>query len=696
MAYTALEKMRQFNKAEFGRDVGPLQPQLYNNGKGFDLKTAALRFIHERCEGLRFDASIEEKEKKTGKYFGSSISPNQIPYNMQMDIDRLCMERALERFIDSGIAEDAYDVYYCYLEMFLGRYGNSKKMVELLSEYEANGSSLLMKHRDHYSHSVYVFALGLAIYECNATYRKAFKTFYGFDTDDKNPEESCKAANFYLEYWGLTALFHDIGYPFELPFEQVMSYFEVSHRKRGDGTFHLCYQNVDWMTLLKEQAVRRFEELYGRTFHTIMEVLAFDITKKLGKTYGFSEGYLMRQLEWKVSRPDKFSYFMDHAFFSAGRLYNELAKTMGYDTGAEEAEHPDALLPVHVDALSAILLHNSLYKFTIADNYKTGKKPRLNMNLHPLAYMLMLCDELQCWDRIAYGRNSRTELHPMSVDFSFRGNKIHAVYHYDEDENDKIKAWNSEYKKWKRTGKKDNPPRLKDYSDMAGDEKRFVSDIELIVDTKGIPLTVECDTQPISYENKHLYLSSSSFLHMHDFAVALNARYSYMGEENKVSAEQLEADFAGLSLEYKLSNINQVKVFARYLNRIRCFYTDRPVDFEELKKFTEEQVDIFAPMEHCRWVREHQNMGWRCGDDYEHVKPPRGVKAEDYTKMLREHMRCHKLAMDSNVTDEEIYAHFDTLPEKEKDKDWMPFTSMLKLIRKFDGLRIYQFSEDTF
>ena len=696
MAYTALEKMRQYNEAEFGRDVGPMQPKLYNNGRGFDLKTAALRFIHERCEGLRFSLKMAEKEEKTGKYFGSSISPNQIPYNMQMDIDRLCLERSLERFIDSGVAEDAYDVYYCYLEMFLGRYGKSKKMVELLSEYEANGSSLLMKHRDHYSHSVYVFALGLAIYECNANFRKAFKEFYDFDPDDKNQEEGCRAANFYLEYWGLTSLFHDIGYPFELPFEQVMSYFEVSHRKRGDGTFHLAYQNVETMTALGPQARERFEDMYGRTFHTIMEVLAFDITKKLGRAYGFSEGYLMRQLELKVTRPDQFSYYMDHAFFSAGRLYGELMRTMGFDTGLEKPEHPEALEQAHVDALSAILLHNSLYKFTVADNYKSGRKPRLNMNLHPLAYMLMLCDELQCWDRTAYGRNSRTELHPMSVDFNLRGNKIHAVYHYDEDEDEKIKNWESEYKKWKRGGKKGDAPRLKNYSDMAAEELRFSGDIELIVDTKGIPLTVECDTMPVTRENKHLYLSSSSFLHMHDFAVALNGRYAYMGKENKVSSEQLEADFAGLSLEYKLSNINQVKIFARYLNRIRCFYTDRPVDFDELKQFTEEQVDIFAPMEHCRWVREHQSMGWRAGNDYELVKPPRGVKAEDYTRMLREHMRCHKLTMDGKVTDEMIYKHFETLPDSEKDKDWMPFTSLLKLIRKFDGLRIYQFSEGTF
>ena len=152
---------------------------------------------------------------------------------MQMDINRLCLERELEKFIDSGVAEDAYTIYYCYLEIFFGHYGKSKKMVELLSEFEANGSSLLMKHRDHYSHSVYVFALGLAIYESNATYRSKFKSFYGFDTDTANKDEDRRAACCFLECWGLASLFHDIGYPFELPFEQVLSYFEVGEIGRA-------------------------------------------------------------------------------------------------------------------------------------------------------------------------------------------------------------------------------------------------------------------------------------------------------------------------------------------------------------------------------------------------------------------------------------------------------------------------------
>ena len=187
MAYTALEKMRQKNEARFGYDVGPAQPPLYTNRRQKnDLKSAALRFLHNRCEALRFDAKKEETEDLTGVYLGQSLKPGQIPYNMQRDVDRLCLEKALEAFIDSGIAEDAYVVYYSFLEIFFGQYGKSKKMVELLSEYEANGSSLLMKHRDHYSHSVYVFALGLAIYETNEAYRLSFRDFYRLEGRKEN------------------------------------------------------------------------------------------------------------------------------------------------------------------------------------------------------------------------------------------------------------------------------------------------------------------------------------------------------------------------------------------------------------------------------------------------------------------------------------------------------------------------------
>jgi hypothetical protein len=111
-----------------------------------------------------------------------------------------------------------------------------------------------------------------------------------------------------------------------------------------------------------------------------------------------------------------------------------------------------------------------------------------------------------------------------------------------------------------------------------------------------------------------------------------------------------------------------------------------------LSAFTPEQIRIIAPMEHERWVRERQAMGWRYGDLYEHVPAPDGVDEKAWRKMLREQMRCHKQALDGELTKERILRHVDELSHDEKNKDWMPFNSMLKLVKKFDGLRIYQYS----
>lgn len=161
--------------------------------------------------------------------------------------------------------------------------------MELLSEFESNGSSLLMKHRDHYTHSVFVFALGLAIYETNEKFRRAFNSYYHFDQAEDRDQEFHKAAHFFLEYWGITSLFHDIGYPFELTFEQVMAFFEAGDDDRTTKNPFIVYKNMGTMTEMSSRAQERFEKMYGRKFRAIDELLAFDLTQKLGSFYGFSE-----------------------------------------------------------------------------------------------------------------------------------------------------------------------------------------------------------------------------------------------------------------------------------------------------------------------------------------------------------------------------------------------------------------------
>ena len=674
MAYPALRQMAERNRARFGREVGPAQPYLSGgNGAGGDLKSAALRFLHERCEGLRFSDETAAQEAADGQYRGTSFLPNQIPYNMEMDLDRLCLERELERFIDSGAAEDAYTVYYCYLHMFFGAYGRSAKMIELLSEFESNASSLLMKHRDHYSHSVYVFALGLAIYETNEAFRAAFCGFYGFSETEEHA-----AAAFFLEYWGLTALFHDIGYPFEIPFEQVLAYFEVNRKQRGRGSLFLAYRDMHVLSDLGEPAKQLLSETFGRPFESVEALLAYGIEKRLGAAYNVSEAYLLDTIRRKPTEPDTFGYYMDHAYFSATRLYQELVKVRG----------TESLNAAHLDALTAIMLHNSLFKFAIAF-YKsdTKRKPPLKAELHPLAYLLMLCDELQCWDRTAYGRNSRTELHPLAAEFHFGRDAIHALYCYDAEESDKISAYEARCRAWKKHPEGD-APRLKASSDMAEPGQRFRTDIEKIVDLETYPLTVATFLRSVDRKVKHTYLSDSNFLHMYDFAVVLNARYRYEGREEKIPSETLEREFNALSLEYQLSNLHQARSFAEYLHAIGCFYTDRPVDCKMVRAFTAEQIEVFAPMEHARWVREHRSMGWTAGDDYETV--PQTSGAPELGRTFREQMRRHKLCMNGDFGETEISEHYHSLSEADQGKDWKPFNSMLKLLKKYDGLRIYR------
>ena len=57
---------------------------------------------------------------------GSAFRSTRSPHNMQMDIDRLCLEKTLGDFIDSGTAVNAYPVYCCCINMFPGRCGRRR------------------------------------------------------------------------------------------------------------------------------------------------------------------------------------------------------------------------------------------------------------------------------------------------------------------------------------------------------------------------------------------------------------------------------------------------------------------------------------------------------------------------------------------------------------------------------------------
>ena len=399
---------------------------------------------------------------------------------------------------------------------------------------------------------------------------------------------------------------------------------------------------------------------------------------------------MLEILRSKPTQPGRFNYFMDHAWFSATILLRRLFIENGLE-----------LRRAHIDALTAILMHNSLYKFSIA-HYKTESvnKP-FRAALHPLAWMLMLCDELQCWDRTAYGRDSRRELHPFACRFTLRAGTLRAVYLFDKKQKGKMDNFEKEYGLWEQ-GKKEEKPKLKAWSEMLrhGDAPSdFQRDIERIVDLGGVRFQPKAACAADGRAPG--CLSDSSFLNLYNFTLMVKARGQYEDWKTKdpealfrelpALLDETEKSFLADSLEFRLDSIDRTKSYARNLERLGCFYSDRLMDFPEVTRFSRKEIDLLGALEHTRWLQRRYDMGWRYGKE--------GV---DYVgKTERENKRLHQDLMKDwdgdcgrSVPEEAGVTHYRGLPKKEKDKDTGAMRFILLMMRYWDGVRFYRMREE--
>ena len=114
MAYTALEQMRKMNKERYHVDVGPFEPALYGAGRtGSDLKSAALRFLHDRCEALRFSSEkTKEDYDKFIKYKSEITAYNETAAN-ENGVQVRDLEDGSGEEIKEGTKYLAYYVGWC-------------------------------------------------------------------------------------------------------------------------------------------------------------------------------------------------------------------------------------------------------------------------------------------------------------------------------------------------------------------------------------------------------------------------------------------------------------------------------------------------------------------------------------------------------------------------------------------------------
>lgn len=362
---------------------------------------------------------------------------------------------AIHHFMETGSHLEAFDLYCIYSGTFLNDKGDQlQNMMNFVASYENGAARLVQSHRDHYVHSAYVFILGLAMFHTQVSYREAFATVY-FESDKNKNGKDCYSK--FVDLWGLTALFHDIGYQYEIPFNQIrennkFDYIKdiekIKNEPAEKRNVYFQYMNMDKYTELLnifqvygqslKNKMRYTKEYLGKdylnklvddTFEPsyIEEVFAYHIKRRFSGRKNLEVEKISKQLQEK-NTPEEFfdkkagaySVFMDHAYYSGIRLFKQMINIYGLKFCTNKQR-----LAERMDAITAIVMHNKFFELCLSNG------ENMSMQEHPLAYLLILCDELQCWNRTSYGKSSLTQFHAKDCEFEFSENGIKAKYVFD-------------------------------------------------------------------------------------------------------------------------------------------------------------------------------------------------------------------------------------------------------------------------
>lgn len=549
-----------------------------------------------------------------------------------------CLNSSLNTFLRTGAREDAFIVYFCFCEihkLFGEGYDNTKKLLDLLADHEYHSGELLAKHRDHYSHSVYVFALGLAIFANNKTYRQTYCEFYDYSDYDSYSE--------FLRYWGITSLFHDIGYPFQLAHEQIKQYCcELWGNSQANP--YVSYGNFDNFISIKDnerEVIASYDNNALSNIKNINEILAYAVNLRLG--------YSKKEIEEKLySRVLVQPNFMDHGYFSSVLILKQLLSSNGLH-----------LNKAIMDVLSAILLHNNFNKYEIPNSRS------ISLNEHPLAYLMILCDELQNWDRYAYGKISKRDPIAYDIRLNIDDNAIRVNYIFDKTT---VPIGNTI-----RSNKSFEEIQSRIFTTQIiggeiGDKnyKGFISpNIELAAYAE----------EKAKIKKHTLTFSDSNLVNLYDFAVAIHASYLNLCNESSHSLNML---FGELPLEFKISNILLAKSYSQKLELINCFYSDKELDYPIVEDIEIDgngsadsaNLEILSRNEHVRWVREKIKLGWKYG-----------ISGIDFSSIEeRNNKKLHNCLIP-----------YELLTEEDKNKDREAIKNIIPMLRKMgSNIKVYR------
>ena len=483
-------------------------------------------------------------------------------------------------------------------------------LVEIMKDYEQKTGDLIDRQRDHFIHSVNVFLLGLAVYSQNKNYRKVFKEyikssdydkFYKTENDEFSDEE-------FLYRWGVASLFHDIGYPFEIIGKQLNKFINDSVDSISnsyDVNVSIDFKDFDEFNSIVRVHPYDFADKYREKYTNSKIIDLFKPTEIMAHKIAHNFGFDINQYKELRNHLNSFILYMkeknfiDHGFFSAILVLNSYGSLI-----QKYAKNKDFFFYPIVDSASAILLHNYYNKTLQKEPFCLGP---LYVESHPIAFLLILCDELQEWNRQPFGILDKQKYHVNDLNIVINDNRMDVEYILNGGsmglgfEKDK-KTFIYEVLDIERTVFPQTlSVTIPDSDDI---EKEVMRDMD-ISDINAPDLLLR-NVEKLAKEIHKQYRQTK----INEYDEKLE-NGEITEEEHDENVDNLE-EFDELSPDKLLSNYRQAKSIPKKLDMIGCEIANKNDERDAITEFLDKEIEDLAIFEHKEWCEEKEGLGWIC------------------------------------------------------------------------------------
>jgi len=530
------------------------------------------------------------------------------------------LRQAVIEFLENETKANAFAVYESFFDSYrITLEGDKNPFIDLLDvlrSYEENAATLIAKQRDHYIHSVNVFILGLSIYSQNANFRAAFdsanmdKTKYPFSYDTKHEE--------FFYRWGISSLFHDVGYPVEIIGKQISKFMEFATDVDGGAKVrsHLVFENFDELNSIAEVIPKReFTEAYHDKHESSVYIDLLKPIDLLAQKLHLSLG--VNLMEVKTALDNFVGYmaksgFIDHGYYSSIivlKWYGFLIQSCNYKS--------DYFFYPILDSASAILLHNYYKNVIMKPPFDKGS---LSPSDHPIAYLLILCDELQEWNREAYGILDKTLTFAGDASVVITDKRLDITY---------------------MTQKGMMP---EEFSEKKEGLFSKLLDMNAVF-TSGFSVGCQAMSYLESLGSELLQNSAAVsrplLNNLEELAIVIHELFNHKQLERYPGKPLSYPQFSDLPDTLKYSNLRQARSIANKLILMGWEMRPQGSDGKAIAEIPDDIVETLAEFEHDEWVLERLSSGWIFGEvkNTEKKISPYLVPYENLTEKIKDQDR---------------------------------------------------------